>query len=99
MKKSKNKKSMWIKEEWLNLLWELPSKEFKRLFLAMYDYQTEGKEPPEFEGMAKIAALCIFPELTRRRRFSEMGKRSAKLRAQRKRKEERRSASRPEERR
>ena len=52
--------------EWIDAMSELNPKEFKALFLAIWNYQLSGVEPPEFKGKTKIMASMIFPYVRRR---------------------------------
>lgn len=45
----------------------------KKILMAMFDYARDGTEPPEFEGMAQMAACFIFPAMKRRKESVENG--------------------------
>ena len=66
-------KGMWFYEDWLESFSEIPPGEFKKLFIAMMDYSLNGKEPPQFKGVAKVVASFIFPQLKRSRQGAENG--------------------------
>ena len=73
-------KGFLIYREWLNAMKLLPASDFKRVMMAMWDYQFEGKEPPEFKGKCEVVATMVFPHIKRRLQMSAAGKRSAMLR-------------------
>lgn len=51
----------------------LSGDECKKILMAMFDYARDGTEPPEFEGMAQMAACFIFPAMKRRKESVENG--------------------------
>ncbi|MCQ2355000.1 MAG: DUF6291 domain-containing protein [Clostridia bacterium] len=64
--------------DWLPAFRQLSGEDFKCLFLAMIDYQRDGTEPPEFEGVANVIGLFVFPQLERRKQYVENGINSRK---------------------
>lgn len=64
--------------DWQPAFEALSGDDFKALFLAMLDYRRDGTPPPEFEGMAKIAASFVFPAIDRSAKLSEAGRNGAK---------------------
>ena len=60
--------------DWLEPFSTLSGDDFKRLFLAMVEYQKNDVEPPEFQGKAKFLAMFVFPQLQRRKISSKAGK-------------------------
>lgn len=61
--------------DWAHPLRQLTGDEFKALFFAMYDFQTEDTPPPKFDGTLGIISAFVFPQLERRKASSEGGKR------------------------
>ena len=55
-----------IFNEWFESARGLSGLEFKKLFLAMYDYQVNGKTPPTFTPKGETLAKVVFPCLKRR---------------------------------
>lgn len=68
-------KGLLIYYDWQTPLETLPGEDFKALVLAMMDYSKDGTPPPEFEGMAKMAAAFIFPAISRAKEAAEAGRR------------------------
>ena len=68
-------KGLLIYYDWKVPLETLPGDDFKALVLAMMDYSKDGTPPPEFEGMAKMAAAFIFPAISRAKEAAEAGRR------------------------
>lgn len=58
----------------------LSPKDFKKLLMALVEYQKSGTEPPEFSNKAKTIASLIFPQIDRRKYLAEMGKKGAEIR-------------------
>ena len=59
-------KGVLIFNEWFEASRELSSIEFKKLFMAMYNYQVNGTEPPQFKSKTQPVASIVFPCLKRR---------------------------------
>ena len=55
-----------IFNEWFESARGLSGLEFKKLFLAMYDYQVNEKTPPTFTPKGETLARVVFPCLKRR---------------------------------
>ena len=55
-----------IFNEWFESARGLSGLEFKKLFLAMYDYQVNGKTPPTFTPKGETLAKVVFPCIKRR---------------------------------
>ena len=75
-KMSTTDKGVLIFNEWFEASRELSSIEFKKLFMAMYNYQAYGTEPPQFKSKTKPVASIVFPCLKRRMdgaRFARFG--------------------------
>lgn len=69
-------KGVLIFNEWFEAASELSSVEFKKLFMAMYNYQIHGTEPPQFKSRTQPIASIVFPCLKRRMdgaRFAKYG--------------------------
>ena len=60
----------------------LSGDECKKILMAMFDYARDGTEPPEFEGMAQMAACFIFPAMKRRKESIENGRRGGQARVE-----------------
>lgn len=56
--------------DWSRPFEALGGDECKALLLAMVRYHKEGTEPPEFEGLANMAATFVFPQLERAKEVS-----------------------------
>lgn len=63
---SKIDQGVLIFNEWFESAKGLSGLEFKKLFLAMYDFQINGKEPPSFTAKGDTLARVIFPCLEKR---------------------------------
>lgn len=68
--------------DWTEVFERLAPKEFKELFLAMLKYQRDGVEPPQFTGKAEIAAMFLFPQISRRKYCMESGKKGGAKRVE-----------------
>ena len=55
-----------IFNEWFESARGLSGLEFKKLFLAMYDYQVNGKTPPTFTPKGETLAKVVFPCIKKR---------------------------------
>ena len=66
--------------DWIDVLEELEGKDFKRLVMAMINYQRDGTPPPEFKGVSRVIAQLIFPQIDRRIANAEAGKTGMKNR-------------------
>ena len=64
--------------DWEECFDSLPDKEFKEMVMAMLRYKKYGTPPPEFNGISKIAASLIFPQLDRQIRDFENGKKGGR---------------------
>ena len=60
--------------DWKPVFEELSPEECKNLILSMLEYKQNQTPPPEFTGMARIAALLIFPAIERSVKLSAAGK-------------------------
>lgn len=76
----KTEKGFLLFYDWVDALDMLSPKDFKRLLLALIEYQKNGTEPPEFSNKAKTIASLIFPQIDRRKYLAEMGKKGAEIR-------------------
>lgn len=76
----KTEKGFLLFYDWVDALDMLSPKDFKKLLLALIEYQKNGTEPPEFTNKAKTIASLIFPQIDRRKYLSEMGKKGAEIR-------------------
>ncbi len=56
----------------------LPAEDVQPLLLAMIDYAADDTPPPEFSGMAKLAASFLFPALYRYKQSVENGRKGGK---------------------
>ncbi len=63
---SKIDQGVLIFNEWFESARGLSGLEFKKLFLAMYDYQVHGKVPPSFTEKGETLAAVVFPCLEKR---------------------------------
>lgn len=72
-------KGMLFYYDWLEPLCALPATQFKRLVIAMVEYQQTGKEPPPFKGPSALAGQFIFPQLKRAKQNSINGKKGAEV--------------------
>ena len=64
--------------DWEDCFDSLPDKEFKEMVMAMLRYKKYGTPPPEFNGISKIAASLIFPQLDRQIKDFENGKKGGR---------------------
>ncbi len=76
---SKTDKGVLIFNEWFELMKQLSATDFKKLLVAMYEYQRYGKEPPQFKGKSELVATLVFPAIKRRISLSSAGKRGAQV--------------------
>lgn len=60
--------------DWREAFTALSGDDCKSMLMAMLDYAEHGTEPPEFEGLAKMAACFIFPAMKRRKESVENGR-------------------------
>ena len=54
-----------IYEDWARQFINIPSKDFKKFFLAVADYFFYDAEPPTFSGVTEIIAGFVFSQLRR----------------------------------
>lgn len=59
--------------DWREAFTALNGDDCKKILMAMFDYAEKGTAPPEFEGLAKMAACFIFPAMKRRKESVENG--------------------------
>lgn len=59
--------------EWYRAMESLSPKDYKTMMSAIWHFQLEGQEPPEFKGKSAIAAAMIFPYIRRRREAARAG--------------------------
>lgn len=71
---AKERKGMLFFYDWKESFAMLSGEECKQLLFAMLDFSEHDTEPPELEGMAKLAASFLFPALRRYKKLSESGK-------------------------
>ena len=71
---AKSNKGFLFFYDWLEVLRELDSKNFKKIVLAMIDYQQNGTLPPKFSGTTEVIAKLIFPQIDRRIASAKAGK-------------------------
>lgn len=64
-------------KDWEKSMRKLNSKDFAKMFWAMYDYQMYGKEFPEFSGALDVIASFVVPQMERRMVNSMAGKKGA----------------------
>jgi hypothetical protein len=64
-------------KDWEKSMRKLNSKDFAKIFWAMYDYQMYGKEFPEFTGALDVIASFVVPQMERRMVNSMAGKKGA----------------------
>ncbi len=64
--------------DWQPAFETLSGEDCKALLIAMLDYRRDGTPPPEFEGMAKVAASFVFPAIERSAKLAEAGRNGAK---------------------
>ena len=63
-------------DDWERPFRKLSGDEFKELFWAMFDYQKDGTQPPNFDGNAALIADFVFPQLERRSQRQKAGRES-----------------------
>lgn len=68
--------------DWREAFTALSGDDCKSILMAMFDYAEKDKEPPEFEGLAKMAACFIFPAMKRRKESVENGRRGGQARVE-----------------
>ena len=73
-------KGVLIFNEWFEAMENLNPRDYKALMSAIYRYQAQGEEPPEFKGKVGIVSAMIFPCISRRLAQSKGGKMSAEKR-------------------
>ncbi len=78
---SNTEKGVLIFSEWFEAMKKLNPNEFKKLMLAIYDFQMKGIEPPEFYGKTALVADMIFPYIRRRVAAAEAAKKASENRA------------------
>lgn len=71
---AKEKKGMLFFYDWKESFAMLSGEECKQLLFAMLDFSQHDTEPPEFDGMAKLAASFLFPALRRYKTQVESGR-------------------------
>ncbi len=76
----KNTSDFLFFEDWEKPFRKLSGEDFKELFWAMFDFQKEGKAPPDFEGAAAYIADFVFPQLERRAARVEKGRENVRKR-------------------
>ena len=64
--------------DWEECFDALPEKDFKEIFMAMLRFKKYGTPPPKFEGITKMAASLIFPQLERQITDYENGKKGGR---------------------
>ena len=67
-------------DDWEKPFRKLSGDEFKALFWAMFDFQKNGTEPPEFNGASSLIADFVFPQLDRRLQKQKEGRENAEKR-------------------
>ena len=67
-------------DDWEKPFRKLSGDEFKALFWAMFDFQKNGTEPPEFNGASSLIADFVFPQLDRRLQKQQEGRENAEKR-------------------
>ena len=77
---AKTDKAMALFYDWLDAFEQIPADDFKALICAMMRFAKDGTEPPEFSGLAQMAALFIFPMLKRSRENAAAGKKGMEVR-------------------
>lgn len=77
--RSENKGFLFF-DDWEKPFRKLPGEEFKALFWAMFDFQKNGDEPPEFEGSTALIADFVFPQLSRRMKNQIVGRQNVEKR-------------------
>ncbi len=63
---SNKEKDFLLFYDWYKQLMNMSAKNCKTMLRAMVEYQTEGKEPPEFPNNIKGIAELMFSQLSRR---------------------------------
>ena len=69
-------KGVLIFYEWFEAMDSLNPKCYKEMMRAIWRYQKNGEEPPEFTGKSAIVAAVVFPFLHRRINSAKAGKMS-----------------------
>ena len=69
------KDGMYFYYDWLGAFRKIPPEDFKDFVISMIEYHKEDKEPPEFEGIAGMAAEFIFPQIARSKTYAVNGAR------------------------
>lgn len=77
--KNENKGFLFF-DDWEKPFRKLSGEEFKSLFWAMFDFQKNGVEPPEFEGNTALIADFVFPQLSRRMKNQIVGRQNVEKR-------------------
>ena len=67
-------------DDWEKPFRKLSGEEFKALFWAMFDFQKNGVEPPEFDGSTALIADFVFPQLNRRMKNQIVGRQNVEKR-------------------
>lgn len=67
------KDGLYLYYDWLKPLKKVETEYFKDLIIAMLEYHQNGKEPPQFEGYADMAADFIFSQIARSKQYAENG--------------------------
>lgn len=75
-------KAFLVFHDWRGAFNCLDGESCKKLLLAMFDYSEKGIEPPEFDGMAQMAAQFIFPAMERRAMAVENGRKGGNKRVE-----------------
>ena len=73
-------KGVLIYNEWFEAMRALDPDNFKKIVLAVYDFQIHDIPPPEFDGVALAIASIIFPYIERRKQKAENGRLGAAAR-------------------
>lgn len=73
------REGMYFYRDWIESFELLSDAERGRLVLAMMKYAMEKEQPPQFEGVAKMAATFLFPQIDRSRLCRENGKKGAEV--------------------
>lgn len=73
--KMAKKDGMYFYNDWLTPFEKLDRSEVGDLVIAMMRYFIKGEEPPEFQGLAGMAADFIFPQIDRSMEYARLGSR------------------------
>ena len=73
-------KGVLIYNEWFEAMRALDPDNFKKIVLAVYDFQIHDTPPPEFDGVALAIASIIFPYIERRKQKAKNGRLGAAAR-------------------